>query len=261
MTFGTLKNSPLFVFVLGFLTLALTGCPITQPQDMPADEFKVTEPVTKARFYLYVPSEYDPARKWPLVVTFHGTPGYDKARSQTKQWKALAEEHGFIVLAPELTSVQGVLPVARSIRRKQLVKDEKNVLAAMRETKRRYNIDERAVMITGFSAGGFPLYYIALRNPEKFNVLVSRMCNTDCVILKELPVTDKTRQMPVLIFYSKTGINPIYSGLNPVARDSWAAYRYLREHGCSNAKIKAVKGGHYRRVERAYRFWRSYWPQ
>ena len=101
------------LFVLALVAMSLTGCPVLQSQDTPVNEFRVTEPVTKAQFYLYVPSEYDQSRRWPMVVTLHGSPGYDDARRQAKEWKALAEEHGFIVLAPKLTSVQGILPVGR----------------------------------------------------------------------------------------------------------------------------------------------------
>jgi len=251
----------LFVLVLGFLALSLTGCPVWQSQDTPVDEFKVTEPDTKAQFYLYVPSKYDSDHKWPLVVTLHGTPGYDNARRQVKEWKALAEEHGFIVLAPKLTSVQGVLPIARSTRLKQLATDERRILAAMKEAQNRYNIDERNVMITGFSAGGFPLYYITMRNPEKFNTMAARLCNCDMKTLKTLPVSTASRKINMLIYFSKTGINPVYSGHNPIGRQSWSAFEYLRRQDHRSIKIKAVEGGHQRRPEIAYAFWRKYWPK
>ena len=252
------EKSLMFVLVIGLLSL--TGCPIWHSTDTPVDEFKVTEPVTKARFYLYVPSEYDSAREWPLVVTLHGTPGYDSAGRQAKEWKIFAEEHGFIVLAPKLTSVQGVLPVSRSSRMKQLAADEKNVLAAMAETSKRYSIDERNVMITGYSAGGFPMYYIAMRNPGKFNAMVARLCNCDMKILKTLPVSTASRKINILIYFSKTGINPVYSGHNPIARQSWSAYEYLRRNDHRRIKIKAVEGGHQRYPKIAYDFWRKYWP-
>ncbi len=246
---------------MGLVALSLTGCPIWHSTDTPVDEFKVTEPVSKAQFYLYVPSDYDSALQWPLVVTLHGTPGYDSASRQAKEWKIFAEEHGFIVLAPELTSVQGVLPVVRSIRLKQLATDERRVLAAMAETKRRYNIDERNVMITGYSAGGFPMYFIAMRNPEKFNTMAARLCNCDMTTLESLPVSTASRKINILIFFSKTGINPIYSRLNPIARQSWSAYEYLRRQDHRSIEIKAVEGGHQRHPEIAYAFWRQYWPK
>jgi len=233
----------------------LAGCPVTQPQDTPVSEQRLTEARTGASYYLYVPSDYDERRAWPLVVTLHGTHGFDSAHAQVKEWKYLAEKHGFLVLAPSLSSPQGILPVARSLRLKALETDERRVLAALAEVESRYRIDTRNVLITGFSAGGYPLYFIALRHPERFSALVARACNFDADIARTLPVTEKLRAMPMYIFFSKTGINPISSSLNPIARQSWEAFRFLRLAGCHKARIKAVSGGHHRCPQRALSFW------
>ncbi len=261
MRIRTLKTRLLFISVLTFLSVSLTGCPIWHSTDTPVDEFALTEPATKSKFYLYVPSDYEPTRKWPLVVTLHGTPGYDNASRQAKEWKIFAEEHGFIVLAPKLTSAQGVLPVSHSSRMKQLATDEKRVLSAMAETKKRYSIDERNVMISGYSAGGFSMYYIAMRNPNKFSTMVARLCNCNMKVLKALPVSSASRKIHMLIFFSKTGINPIYSKHNPIGWQSWAAFEYLRRQDHRSIEIDAVEGGHHRHPEVAYAFWRKYWPK
>ena len=131
----------------------------------------------------------------------------------------------------------------------------------MDEVKKNYRVDKRAVLLTGFSAAGYPLYYIGLRNPQRFNALVARACNCDLEIVKTIPVTDAVRKLPVLIFFSKTGINPVYSKWNPVAKQSWAGLRYLRENGCTKVKIDAVSGGHHRRPDVAHAFWKKYLPK
>ncbi len=237
------------------------GCPVWQDQDTPVQEFQRTEPVTRASYHLYVPSSYGADRAWPLVVTLHGTHGFDSSSLQAKEWKALAEKHRFLVLAPSLESPQGILPVSRSARLRALEEDENRVLASIAEVKRCYRIDERAVLITGFSAGGYALYYVALHHPELFNALVARSCNCDLEVLQDTPISQLARKMPMLVFFSKTGINPISSSLNPVARQSWAAFRFLREQGCTKAKIRAVSGGHHRRPDEAYSFWKKYLPK
>ena len=251
----------MLLYMIAISTVFITGCPITQPQDTPVHEIHLQVPETGTGYYLYVPSEYVPSRKWPLVVTLHGTHGFDNALAQVKEWKALAEENGFIVLAPELISPQGILPVIRSLRLHDLKKDEKRILSAIENVKQHYNIDDRNILITGFSAGGYPLYYVAVKHPQLFNCLVARACNFDSKILASLGITEELRKMPMLIFYGKTGINPISSLLNPLANQSWEAFRYFREHKCFNAKIKAIAGGHLRRPEIAYNFWRRYWPK
>ena len=251
---------PALAAALTVLAATLAGCPVNAG-DTPVKEFKAVTAGTKATYYLYLPSYHDRSRSWPMVVTLHGTYGFDSARAQVREWRQLAEEHGFVVLAPALKSTQGILPVGRHARLKDLQQDENRVIDAINEVRRKYNIDPAAVMITGFSAGGYPLYYIALRNPELFSVMVARMCNCDLEILKTIPVTEKVRAMPMLIFFSKTGINPISSHFNPVAVQSWAAFRYLRQHGCTKAEIKDVRGGHQRNPELAFIFWRAHQKQ
>jgi len=254
----TVSQKKFFSLGLALALLAGTqgGCPVWQDQDTPVQEFQRVEAATKAKYYVYVPSDYSGDRLWPLVVTLHGTHGFDSAKAQVREWKALAETRGFIVLAPHLDSPQGILPVLRSARLRALEKDEKRVLAAMADVKKLYSVDEKAVMITGFSAGGYPLYFIALRHPDLFNAMVPRACNCDLEIVKTIPLTQSIRRMPILIFFSKTGISPVYSKFSVIAKESWAAFRYLRENGCERAKIKAVSGGHHRRPDVAYGFWR-----
>ncbi|MHC4716049.1 MAG: prolyl oligopeptidase family serine peptidase, partial [Planctomycetota bacterium] len=231
------------------------------PAETPVSELKRTTAETRADYYLYVPSRYDADRSWPMVVTLQGTYGFDSARRQVKEWRGLAERHGFLVLAPAMKSTQGILPVSHSARLRDLARDERRVLDAMRHVKSSYNIDASAVMITGFSAGGYPLYYIALRHPELFSVLVARTCSTDLKVLKSLSVTDKAKAMPMLIFFSKTGVSPVYSKWNPVAQQSWDTFRWLYEKGCTKARVKAVSGGHHRKAQRAFDFWRQHQPQ
>ncbi|HUU21578.1 MAG TPA: PHB depolymerase family esterase [Phycisphaerae bacterium] len=246
--------------LLPALAAFLAGCPVL-PDDTPVLEFKRTVPKTGADYYLYVPSTYDAARRWPMVVTLHGTYGFDSARREAQEWRGLAERHGFLVLAPALKSTQGVLPVFQSARLRDLARDEARVLEMIAHVKGDYSVDGAAVMITGFSAGGYPLFYIALRHPELFSVLVARTCSSDLDVIKSLPITDKARAMPMLIFFSKTGVNPINSNWNPVARESWATFRWLYEQGCTAAEIKAVSGGHHRKPQRAFEFWREHQPQ
>ncbi|KPK82948.1 MAG: hypothetical protein AMJ81_08770 [Phycisphaerae bacterium SM23_33] len=247
-------------WLLPLLSMAAAGCPVL-PADTPVKEFKCRTQSSRSSYYVYLPSQYDPARRWPMVVTLHGTHGFDSAGAQAKEWRGLAEEHGFLVLAPGLMSTQGILPVGRSARLKELAKDEQRVLEAIAEVKKKYSVDEQAVMITGFSSGGYPTYYIGLRHPELFSAMATRTCNADLKIIESIPITEKVRAMPILIFFSKTGINPIYSGHNPVATQSWAAYRYLRQQKCAKARIKAVEGGHHRNPKLAFEFWRQHQPQ
>ncbi len=232
----------------------LTGCPVTQSQDTPISPTKQREASTRRVYRLYVPSYYDENRSWPLVVTLHGTHGWDSSRAQIKEWKALAEAKGFIVAAPALKSVQGILPVLKGPWFKDLASDERSILSVIDEVSDNYNVDPNAVLLTGFSAGGYPLYYVGLRNPDRFNMLVARACNSSEDIFETIEVTEQVRQMPIVIFWGK-------DDLNRIADQSWAAYRWLRENRCFSTSKQKTQGGHLRRPALAYRFWSKQLPE
>ena len=79
-------------FILLPLMAMLAGCPVTTRQDVPVKQLSLTEPATGRKYSLYVPSYYKPDRKWPLVITLHGTFGWDGRIRQVKEWKYLAEQ-------------------------------------------------------------------------------------------------------------------------------------------------------------------------
>lgn len=243
--------------LLAALLIVCPGCPVLQSQDTPVSELERTEPTGGAHYFLYVPSNYDPARCYPLMVTLHGTHGFDDSHQQIREWKALAEENGFIVLAPQLTSPQGILPVARPVRQIDLDQDEHRILLAMAEVKKNYHINDSAVAISGFSAGGYPMFYTGLRHPELFQTLIGRATNWDYDSIRPIPLTEETKKMHVYIFFGETSITPFASQMSPLIKDCWASFKYLRQHGFKNSKIQSVKGGHERRPDLAWTYWKG----
>lgn len=247
----------LAALALPALALNLGGCPVLQSQDTPVPEFKVIASATSQPYWMYVPSQYEPTRRWGLVITLHGTHGFDDGQAQVREWKSLAEAHGFIVMAPQLVSPQGILQVSREQRAKDLIEDDRRVQAALEEVTAKYSIDTSDVMLTGFSAGGIPMYWIGLKHPELFHTLCARSANCDVTSLQDIAITDAAKKMRVLIFYGKTGINPGYSRWSPIYNESWEAFRYLLDHGLHKDRVKVtpMAGGHERRPDVAYKFW------
>lgn len=239
------------IVVAALLLTVCPGCPVFQSQEVPHDPAWRREPVTGRDYREYVPSDYTPEKQWPLVITLHGTdvPAYDTSRKQIDAWKKLAEDKGFIVAAPELTSVQGVVPVIRSLWYDDLAEDEQAILAVLDDLRRRYSIDDGRVMLTGFSSGGFPLFYTGLRNPQRFNCLASRSCNVDLSMLERVGVTDAARELPILLIWGKDDFTKI-------RHQSWAAFEYLRRHGFDKTEADRFRGGHIRRPDLAYDFWK-----
>ena len=123
---------------------------------------------------LYVPRDYDPKKAWPLLVSLHGAtsnhllnrrrvfglgnrPGesdYEAIRNED----VVFPEVGFIVLTPygrgEVATYNGIA--------------EEDVLRAMDDVKRAYNVDENRVYLTGLSMGGGGTWHLGLRYPDRF---------------------------------------------------------------------------------------------
>jgi len=229
------------------------GCYVPPGAPTPVQYRTRIEPTTGEQYYIYVPSYYSADRDWPMVVTLHGTIPWDTANMQIREWDSLAEEKGFIVIAPFLKSPQGILPKIRFRWFKDLADDEATVLAVMDHVGAEYNVDRGSVMLSGFSAGGYPMYYIGLRNPGQFNMLVARACNSDAELFEKIQLTEQAKKMPIRIFWGRDDLGPIHS-------QSWAAFRFLRVHGCYETQRKMIKGGHLRHPDLAYEFWLSALP-
>jgi len=248
-------NAPRCAILLLLLPMlgVLTGCPVTQPQETPVSALRLTCQALERGYWLYVPSYYDSQRDWPLVVTLHGWVPWDTSIMQIMEWKALAEEKGFIVAAPDLTSTHGVPPAIRSIWMDQLASDERAILSLIDELSEKYRLDRDAVLLTGFSAGGYPMYYVGLRHPGRFNVLVARACNSDVGLFESIELTEAARKLPIVIYWGRDDLKPV--------RDwAWQAYRWLREHKFFETRKEQISGGHIRRPEFAYDRWRPYMP-
>jgi hypothetical protein len=256
------KKSPslwawLSLSAVTILLLACAGCPVFQRQDTPVDEIKAVDPTNNAPYYVYVPSDYNPTQAYPLMVTLHGTHGFDDAERQVKEWKALAEDGKFIVLAPQVLSPQGIMPVLHVQRMAYLQQDDEHILWCMQEVKAKYHIDEQAVAISAFSAGGYPMFFTALKHPELFNALIGRAADWDVTTVSDIPVTDAFRRIKVFLFFGKTGVSPAASQWDVITRDCWQAYRYLYNHGCRGMKISPISGSHERRPDVAWEWWKQ----
>ncbi|MHB8997019.1 MAG: carboxylesterase family protein [Armatimonadota bacterium] len=118
-------------------------------------------------YYLYVPPDYAPEKKWPLIVFLHG---YVPSISVLEPWIPSEEQcdvagtHGAMLLVPygrRNTDFQGI--------------GEVDVLASMAEVCRWYPVDQDRVYLSGVSMGGMGAWNIALRHPGMF-AAVTPMC-------------------------------------------------------------------------------------
>lgn len=123
--------------------------------------------LTAQPYYLYLPKDYTPEKKWPLVIFLHG---YVPTTSILDPWIPpdsvceIAGKHGCLLLVPygrRNTDFQGV--------------GEVDVLASTAEVSEHYPVDPDRVYMSGVSMGGMGAWNIALRHPGMY-AAVTPMC-------------------------------------------------------------------------------------
>lgn len=114
--------------------------------------------VEETEIAVYVPRGYEPGTPAPLLLAFHGTGG--RGPGVLGMWRAVADEVGMIVVAP---SEAGPNEGYRFSDR-----ERGSALATMRWIRRRANVDENRVFLTGVSRGGHLAWDLALRHPDRF---------------------------------------------------------------------------------------------
>jgi hypothetical protein len=101
-----------------------------------------------------VPANYDPARKWPVRIQLHGgisrlAPAIDDESRMTSRIPGENE----IAIHPR-GWVEAMWWNANQV---------DNILRVLDHVKRRYNVDESLVYVTGISDGGTGVYFLAMR--------------------------------------------------------------------------------------------------
>lgn len=114
--------------------------------------------VEETELFVYVPVGYDPATPAPLLLALHGTGG--SGRNLWRMWRDTADALGMLVLCP---SEAGRNEGYAFSQRERL-----SALEAVRWVRRRYNVDENRVHVTGISRGGHMAWDLALRYPDRF---------------------------------------------------------------------------------------------
>jgi pimeloyl-ACP methyl ester carboxylesterase len=109
----------------------------------------------------YLPREYDPRKKWPLVVHLHGyhpeNPVYVKWWSIDARHNNIVDRYPVIYIEPHgrgNTSYQGI--------------GERDVLNCIQMAKQLFNVDEDRIYLKGESMGGGGTWYVGTRHPELF---------------------------------------------------------------------------------------------
>ena len=111
---------------------------------------------------LVVPVSYDAHRPTALLVALHGA--YEQGIWMVNVWKTLAEETGFIVLAPSSMKKSWDLSAVFYPSPSNPVDEEAPIIKAISWVKGRYNIAGGRVAVNGFSDGASMSLYMGLNN-------------------------------------------------------------------------------------------------
>jgi predicted esterase len=160
----------------------------------------------------------------------------------------LAEEYGCILVCPALASTDGLFG-AGSI--DGLLRDERRIMSILGGLHYLYNLDRRNMLMTGFSGGGFPVYFVGLRHPDVFTAVVARNCNFNRRVLEDwYPAA--ALKTPVMVYYGQNDPANIRG-------QSDAGIAYLRSAGFVVATDVVPGAGHERHPEVAMQFWLQHW--
>ena len=156
-------------------TVFLYGCPLA-PGTIPtqAGKWHRQEQVSGASYWMYLPKNYNQDKPMKVIISCHGTPPWDVAKHHIDTWGQYGDQYGCLVLCPELSGTDGIFGAGSAL---AMLEDERRILSILSTLSYQYNIDGANIMLTGFSGGGFPVYWVGLRHPDLFSVLIAQNSN------------------------------------------------------------------------------------
>lgn len=110
----------------------------------------------KGEYFIYLPADFVPDHRWPVIVAFHGAGG--RGTDQIKAWlKTTNHNDRYIIIAP--TYGPGLWWHEEA---------EQLFLSVLNDVRENFPIDEKRIYLTGFSSGGHAAWYFAIRYPWLF---------------------------------------------------------------------------------------------
>lgn len=147
-------------------------------------------PATKehGEYSLYVPENYDPSRRWPLIIALHG--GHGRGDDYLLTWLRPAKSKGYIVLSPKsLDQTWSLMQPGVDIR---------SILSMIEELLDEYAIDTSRLFATGLSDGGTFSFALGLSCPKLFAGIAPIAAAGELVALFNL---EQSKTLPVFMVH------------------------------------------------------------
>jgi len=110
-------------------------------------------------YLVQLPPEYHHFRPYPVLIVLHQ--GDEKPQDMLNRWSDLAAQHGYILVAPEWNAGPGVVYNFSA-------REHGTVLKALRDLRRRFQVDSDRVFLFGYGQGGLMAYDVGLSHPDLF---------------------------------------------------------------------------------------------
>lgn len=142
---------------------------LKEGKEYPADVKKGWQVLTTAcsdgksrPFHLYVPQSYEEAKRSPVLINLHGAVSRPTLLSE-EMLKGSRE-----MWSPQANQYIQILPLGQAGCEWWSEVGASAILGALQTVKKRYNVDENRIYLTGFSDGGSGAFYIALYHSTPF---------------------------------------------------------------------------------------------
>lgn len=109
-----------------------------------------------------LPDGFDSGNKYPLLIAMHGYGG--EPVNFSKAFKTAGSKKGYIVCCPYAPEVMG----KNSFNWGEWEPADKRIMETIAFLKAKYQIDEKRMIIAGFSQGGYYSYYMGLKHSDIF---------------------------------------------------------------------------------------------
>lgn len=132
--------------------------PIAPEEKLPkeATEYKTEKDRT---YYVQLPPEYRHTRPYPVLIVLHQAG--EKARDMLDRWAEAAAENGYLLLAPEWAN-------GLATRYNYSEEEHAVVLNALKDVRRRFNVEDDRVFLFGSGEGGSMALDVGLGHPDLF---------------------------------------------------------------------------------------------
>ena len=158
----------ILLYVLTFLLtgVQIAGGDVTTDFNTGQHVHRFEKEITRTlsgQYLLYLPKNYDPARKWPLLMYLHGGMGRGEDVEKMRWYPVVKmcynnDSLPFIVLSPQCPAGETWT-------------DHEMLITLLDEIVSKYAVDTTRIYLAGYSMGGQGVWFLAYMYPERFTAI------------------------------------------------------------------------------------------